>query len=207
MCIRDSKEALAEPHDRAESLALGNHTSAEAEAQKLAADVDRRSKYADSLESENIHLKQQLESMRAMAHQPQVAKRGDPADSERQKVPWFAGISDPELAAKYSRPLDDDEDDSFMGETANFEGSALEDRFLDCDRVQDMLRGNDTPTNFGYRLDTVDGPVTRSDIFDSLLEDKIQRGRSALQEHILFKLLSASLRRVTRSLASSPAGG
>ena len=194
------KEALAEPHDRAESLALGNHTSAEAEAQKLAADVDRRSKYADSLESENIHLKQQLESMRAMAHQPQVAKRGDPDDSERRKVPWFAGISDPELAAKYSRPLDDDEDDSFMGETANFEGSALEDRFLDCDRVQDMLRGNDTPTNFGYRLDTVDGPVTRSDIFDSLLEDKIQRGRSALQEHIA--LTKAQVAEVDEKMSS-----
>jgi hypothetical protein len=177
--------------DRAEELALGNHTIAELEAQKLSADVDRRSKQADALEKENMQLKEQLQSLRARPPDSKSGKSAAPGTNSVaiRKQHWSTKIADPELAQKYS-PLPD-EGDAF-GDASLLVGvdddsvSSLEARWIDPALVQSLLLNEDTPWNFGYSLEGVDNttPFTRSSLFESLLDDKIQRGRAALQGHM-----------------------
>jgi hypothetical protein len=181
--------ALKEPYERAEELSLGTQTSVEVEAQKLAEDVERRSKQSDALEKENMHLREQLESLRVMQARPPVLRPEKGAGKRRSQRNWWSSISDPELAQKYGQnSIDDDAssagDASLIGDDEDSNsGSALEERYLDASLVNKMLPKNDTPTTFGWSLNSVDNstPLTRSSLFDNLLEDRIQRGRAALK--------------------------
>jgi len=183
-------EPSNEPYDRAEELSLGSHTSGELQAQKLAADVERRNQQADALERENMELKSQLESMRIMQNRPRVvSKSSKPAHGSHgtPKQHWWAKIADPELAQKYGQLSGDEEESGAID--ASFVDDPLDDdeadryRFLDPAFVDGLLPKDGLQTNFGWSLNTVDDttPLTRSSLFDNLLEDRIQRGRQALK--------------------------
>jgi len=189
-----AKGALVEPYDRAEELSLGTHTNAELESQKLAEDVERRHKQTDALESENMQLKEQLRSLRMMQARPPVsssrpAKSSSVSDGRKSssKQHWSASISDPELAQKYGQ-LPDEGESSFVGDGDDEDNDeyALEDRYLDTGFVDSLLAKENTPTNFAWSLNSVDSstPFSVSSVFDSLLEDTIQRGREAVRAHI-----------------------
>jgi hypothetical protein len=180
-------ELSKEPYDRTEALSLGNHTSGELQAQKLAADVERRGKQADALERENMELKQQLESMRQIKDRPPVVSRPPKPSGGRhgtRKQHWWAQIADPELAQKYGQFSGDDDaiDASFADDGPDGE-SALDERYLDPTYIDKLLPKHGRQTNFGWSLNSVDGttPLTRSSLFDELLEEKIQRGRQVLK--------------------------
>ena len=185
----DKSEAVL--HERVEEMSLGTLTTAEEDVKKLAEDVERRSKQADALENENMLLKQQMESIRAVRAQPQPpASNGARSSQAPAPKHWSARIADPELAQKYGQ-FSGEDDSALVGDTSYSDegGSALADKFLNTGILEKLLEQEDKPTNFAWSLNAVDSstPLTQSSLFESLLEEKIQLGVQALESQILQK--------------------